>query len=359
MPRSEEVLREIDRLARRDPARRGIAAVEIAGRALAADGLANAAASLAAEAKSVAIVTGFCVVGAREIHAETDGPPGAIYLARALHALGIEISLVTDSVASDALRIGCELTSLDPAIVVECPFEADERETHDRDSMEAPNHSTATDAWVAEFLDGAVGRRLTHLIAIERAGPSHTLESMATQTRAGPPPEALFLKETTPDKRDRCLNMRGESIHRHTAKIHRLFEIVESGPRAISTIGIVDGGNEIGCGTIPWELIHESTPSGRGGQIACRIATNHTVLAGVSNWGGYALATAVLHRRQQTSLMCDWDTNSERNCIEQLVRYGHLVDGITALAEPTVDGLPMETYLQALAGMRRAVDLEP
>jgi len=358
MGTTDEVLREIDRLVRRDPARRGIASAEIAGRPLAADGLACAAESLAMEAKGVAIVTGFCVVGPGGPRAETDGPPGAIFLARALLGLGIETTLVTDSVASASLRIGCELAALDPAIVVECPFESDDPESPTHDSNEAGSHA-ASDAWVEGFLKGSVGQRLTHLIAIERAGPSHTLESMLAQSRTGPAPKEMFLEETPSDTRNRCLNMRGESVDRHTAKIHRLFEAATDDPRTISTIGIADGGNEIGCGTIPWEIIRAETPSACGGQIACRIATDHTILAGVSNWGAYALATAVLHRRRHLPLMRDWNTDTERNCIEQLVRHGKLIDGVTGLSEPTVDGLPLETYLQTLAGIRRIVGLEP
>ncbi len=354
----DEVLREIDRLVRRDPARRGIAAIEIAGRPLAADGLANAASSLATKAKGVAIATGFCVAGKAGPTAETDGPPGAIYLAQTLHALGIEVTLMTDSLASDALRIGCEHASLDPAIVVECPLEADDPDSPAHNSNEPGNHAMADD-WVDGFLAGAVGQRLTHLIAIERAGPSHTLRSMLAQTRSGPPPRELFLEETAPTTRDRCLNMRGESIDGHTAKIHRLFESVATGSTAVVTIGIADGGNEIGCGSIPWEIIRETTPSGMGGEIACRIATDHTILAGVSNWGAYGLAAAVLHRRNRTQLMNAWDSDTERKRIEHLVHRGNLVDGVTRLPEPTVDGLPLETYLQTLSGIRRSLGLEP
>ena len=40
-----------------------------------------------------------------------------------------------------------------------------------------------------------------------------------------------------------------------------------------------------------------------------------------------------------------------------IVRETTAVDGVTRLREATVDGLPLETYLQILAGLRRLVDL--
>lgn len=358
MPPPEETLSEIARLIRRDPARRGIAGIEVAGEPLAPRGLVNAAQSLAKAAESVVISTGFYVPGPEGPRAETDGPPGALFLAQALQALGIEVTLLTDSVATAALRFGCELVSLEPAMVMEFPFEAPQVDSPARESNEAGNNAVS-DVWVEQFISGELGKRLTHLVAVERAGPSHTTRSMRTQPRQGAPPKALFLEVTSEATRNRCLNMRAESINRHTAKVHRLFEVAASKRPDVTTIGIVDGGNEIGCGTIPWEVLHASVPNEHGGQIACRTATDHTILAGVSNWGAYALAAACLHLRGETSRMRDWNAKTESKRIERLVSDGRLIDGVTRLSAATVDGLPLETYLQALSGIRRAVGLQP
>lgn len=357
MTSRDEVLREIDRLIRRDPARRGIATVQLAGRPLAEGGLAQAAESLASNATSVAIASGFAVVDEAGPRAETDGPPGAVFLASALYSLGIEVALLSDAVASDALRFGCEMLSLDPAIVIECPFEAEDPAALARISNE-PENCTTTDVWVDGFLHSEVGSRLSHLIAIERAGPSHTLASMKSQNRGTPVPDAFFLEETSADTRNCCLNMRGVPIDRHTAKIHRLFEQVVESRREITTIGIADGGNEIGCGAFPWEVIRDAVPTPNAGKIACRIATDHTILAGVSNWGAYALAAAVLYGAGGASLMRDLNAKSEGHRIERFVHEGGLIDGVTALSQATVDGLPLETYLQTLIGIRRAIGLD-
>lgn len=357
MTSGDEVLRELDRLIRRDPARRGIASVQVGGRPLAEGGLSEAADSIAANATAIAIATGFAVVDESGARAETDGPPGAVYLASALQALGIEATLVSDAVAGDALRFGCEMLSLDPAIVIECPFEAEDTPAVASLTGQALECSV-TDAWVDTFLHSATGRRLSHVIAIERAGPSHTLASMLSQTRGCTAPQALFFEETTDETRNHCLNMRGDSIDRHTAKIHRLFERIADERPAITTIGIADGGNEIGCGNFPWEVIRDAVPTPNAGSIACRIATDHTILAGVSNWGAYALAAAVLYKRGKTSLMRGLDATSEGERLERFVHEAGLIDGVTALGQATVDGLPLETYLQTLIGIRRAIGLD-
>src|SRR5205807_1527308 len=62
-------------------------------------------------------------------------------------------------------------------------------------------------------------------------------------------------------------------------------------PPGLPTIGVGDGGNEIGMGKIPWDVIRRNVPN--GGLIACRVPTDYLIVAGVSNWGAYALAAGV------------------------------------------------------------------
>jgi D-glutamate cyclase len=81
----------------RDPGGRGVASYRWHDRLLASGKLEAAARSLADSGKHVAIITGFCVAGGGPPAAETDGPPGALYLARTLTALGIDVTLTTAS----------------------------------------------------------------------------------------------------------------------------------------------------------------------------------------------------------------------------------------------------------------------
>src|SRR5438034_9113577 len=84
--------------------------------ACAAD-FAAACASLATTPKAaVGIVTGFYIPHAQPPCGETDGPLGALFLARALTPLGIRVVLATDSFCAKALEIGLATAGLRKAV---------------------------------------------------------------------------------------------------------------------------------------------------------------------------------------------------------------------------------------------------
>src|SRR5438034_1647455 len=70
----------------------------------------------AAPAPAIAIVTGFYIPHAEPPCAETDGPLGAVFLARALVPLGIEVVLVTDPFCMPALEAGITSCGLRKAV---------------------------------------------------------------------------------------------------------------------------------------------------------------------------------------------------------------------------------------------------
>lgn len=324
----------LEAIVRRDPARRGLASYRVDGCWLAAGELERAARELAAHAKSVAIVTGFCITSAEPPAAETDGPPGALYLARALMALGIDTVLISDRFGLPLLECGRRAWGLE-AEIFETPLGGESAPGNTADA--------ATD-WCHRFFDSPLGRRLTHLISIERVGPSHTAESLAAQTRGGLPPLEQFAREVPPEHRDACHNMRGASIDAVTAPTHLLFEMAAKRAGAIKTIGIGDGGNEIGMGLLPWETLRAALTGEHAGRTICRIATDRLILSGVSNWGAYALACAVAGLRGRADLLSGWDGAAQRRLIERLVQDAGAVDGVTGRREPTVDGIPLEDY---------------
>jgi hypothetical protein len=323
---------ELEQLIHRDPGGRGLAGFRQQGSFLDAGQFEATVRSLAS-ARSVGIVTGFCVVDAQPPAAETDGPPGALFLARALRTLGVEVTLVSDHFACPLLRAGCETLNLPQDMVCEV----------------GPNG--------IELLLAGRGNSWTHLIAIERVGPSHTLASLKAQRRDGPPPADQFEQEVPPADRDVSHNMRGMSVDSVTAPLHRLFEIVTVQRLPIVTIGIADGGNEIGMGRMPWETVRAAVRSPVAGRIACRIATDYLVLAGVSDWAAYALAAAVCVERGQRANLGRWTSAEQRRLIEALVRAGAL-DGVTRSSQVTVDGLPLEQYLQVWDDIRRLLAVE-
>ena len=194
-------------------------------------------------------------------------------------------------------------------------------------------------------------RGLSHLIAIERVGPSHTGESLRKQT-SDPDVLKAFLAQVPPESRGRCHNMRGEILDEWTGGVHRLFDGAETNRPFIRTIGIADGGNEIGMGCLRWDDIARRLLGPHAARIPCRVATTWNIVAGISNWGGYALAAGVLALCDQTDVIAPWTSEREQLILEHFVANGPAVDGVTRLPEPTVDGLPFLTYIQPWSAIR-------
>src|SRR5262249_7186418 len=153
------------------------------------------------------------------VTAETDGPPGALYLARALASLDFGVVLITDRCAMPLLEAGCELLQLDCGTLVEFPFEAGDPDSVAR-ACNLPGANAEADRCVEIFFARVAPgpRRLTHLTSIERPGPSHTLESLGKQARRGGAPVERFDREVPSEVRNICHNMRGLSINGWTAK---------------------------------------------------------------------------------------------------------------------------------------------
>lgn len=330
---------EVDRIIRRDPGRRGPASYQRDGQIIAPGGLRAACESLARESlgsdrRAIGIVTGFYVEGPRGPTCETDGPTGALYLARAFMSLGFDVTLIGDALTMRTLEAGCRHLALPPEILLEFPFDADDASHPARRSF-APSDSRRSLEWIDTQLgEGRASHRSqgrwSHLIAIERCGPNYV------------------------DQGNCCCNMRGQDITAHTAKTHLLFEAIAAKSLPIVTIGLADGGNEIGMGSVAWETLRDAGTSNHAAKIACRIATDHLIVAGVSDWAAYALAAGVCRLRGRSDLITESSVRQQEALIETLVRDGGAVDGVTRLAEATVDGLPLELYQQALVGIQRA-----
>ena len=273
----------IDELLALDPGRRGIARFFVKGGAA-------AAARALARARHTIIVTGFVVVPGA---AETDGPPGAAVLGRALRALGQKVTHVTDRVT---------------APLVEAALGA----------LGEPGDVTVFDAGsdaraAAQRLLRAVAP--SHLVSIECPG----------RGRDG-------------DYR----NARGLSVKEWNAPLDELFLVA---PRRIVTVGIGDGGNEIGMGNVHARI-------GRGSallrSIASVVKARHLIVAGTSNWGAWGVV-AELSRIAGRPLLHSAD--DERRMVDACVAAG-AVDGLTRRPEPTVDGLPLAAHIGILELLR-------
>jgi hypothetical protein len=271
--------------------------------AAARGGLWSAASALAAaQPCRVGLITGFYVPTGSPPAAETDGPVGTALLARALAEAGIDCRVATDGPCRSACTV-----ALAAAGAAAVPVDAVD--------LGVPLGGTI-EAW----------RRagITHAVSIERCGRSAD----------GAP-----------------RNMRGLDIGGWTAPLDDLFA---AGPW--DTIAVGDGGNEIGMGAIPRSLIAAHVEHGE--LIACVTAARHLVVAGVSNWGAYALigALAALRADWREPMLGCLDEGLDRAILERTVAEGPAVDGVSRVQAATVDSFSIATHHQKLRLIRTLVE---
>jgi hypothetical protein len=286
------------------------------------DDFAAACRSLAGQSDAVlAVVTGFYIVSVGL--GETDGPLGAVYLARTLPLLGVRVVLASDPFCIPGLQAGLERCGVTVS-VGRLPTRFSEPRLNEAEP--------------------------THVLAVERPGRSHTPASILAQPGADADTVARFLAEVPAEHHDRYHNMRGVDISAHMRDAG--FDFACDGKRPV-TIGIGDGGNEIGMGKVPWDIVRRNIPN--GAVIASREAADHLIVAGVSNWGAYALASGVAVVKGVT-VPDDWfDLDRERAILSDMVEKGPLVDGVSGKAIPQVDGQPFEQYARVLQDIRDIV----
>ncbi len=266
-------------------------------------GLWGAASALAtARSASVGLITGFYVPQASPPAAETDGPLGTALLAKALLAVGIPCRLATDDPCYGACAAALAGAGV-PDVVTD---------------------AVAVGAPLVPLIETWRRAGITHAISIERCGRSAD----------GAP-----------------RNMRGEDIGSHTAPLDDLFS---AGPW--ETIAVGDGGNEIGMGAISRSLIAHHIAHGE--TIACVTPAQHLIVAGVSNWGAYALigALAALREDWHRTLLGCLDETLHRAVLEAMIEHGPAVDGVSRLPTPTVDNLDIATHHRILRMIRTLVE---
>lgn len=234
------------------------------------------------------ILTGFYVKGSWE----TDGPPGAVVIGRALERLGREVTYITDG-AAPMLR---KLVRGPKKKVREFPIAG-----HEVSKLE-------TRSLLTELKPGLA-------ISIERCGL--TRESK------------LYL------------NMRGVDISENTAKLDYLFQAVDR------TVAIGDGGNEIGMGSVYDHVPAVSTlPPDPAATPA-----DHLIIASVSNWGGYGLAACLSILTGKNLLP---KAEDEFRMVKKWIDAGG-VDGISGEKVYTVDNMEPGHTAEILARLRREV----
>jgi hypothetical protein len=135
-----------------------------------------------------------------------------------------------------------------------------------------------------------------------------------------------------------------------TAGRARLDHVVtEAATRGVPTIGVGDGGNEIGMGAVK-KAVAVHIP--HGDKICAEIATDVLLPCGVSNWGCYAIEAALAILTDKPELA--HTAALEKRLIESSPHVG-LVDGALGKLEATVDGLPLEVHVGIVELLAMAV----
>jgi len=282
----------IDHLMALDPGGRGIAAFFVRGGA-------TAAARALRKSRRVLLTTGFAVGPGLP---ETDGPPGTACLGRALRTLGADVVYVTDAVAVPPLQAALKVLGEPSAVET---FHV----AHRVDGGPAAGGARET----ARRL--LAEHRPTHMVAIERPG----------RARDG-----------------HYRSARGLSLSEWNGALDELFL---AAPARTVTVGVGDGGNEVGMGTVRARVVRAG---GVFPRIASVVKVKHLVVAGVSNWGAYGIV-AELARLTGRALL---HTGEEEQAMVQACVDAGAVDGLTHRPEPTVDGLPLPAHIGMLELLR-------
>ena len=119
----------------------------------------------------------------------------------------------------------------------------------------------------------------------------------------------------------RYVNSLGQDIRVHTAPLDGLFLLSDA-----PSVGIGDGGNEIGMGNLAAGVAE------RLDRVPCAVKTDRLIIATVSNWGALGLCAALNQLPEEEALLAAYDPCSHTG----------LVDGITCEPVLSEDGFSVD-----------------
>lgn len=250
---------------------------------------------------------------------ETDGPPGAMAIAKCCIALGYGVTLVTDECNKKVFQAAAKERFFEHESFCLCTFPS---QLSSKERLDMISLANSCDL----------------IISCERPGPA-AIDGI-------------------------CRTMRGIDMNakRLIAPLHEIVEIAKSRiDKIIPFIAIGDGGNELGMGKV-MDMVRERIPNGE--LIAAVTVADYLITASVSNWGAYALCAACAVMMNQYDAGSDGSSNwknkvmptkeDEADLINRCVLAG-CRDGVSGRIECTVDGLPLETSLNCLEQLTSAI----
>ncbi|GAA4323926.1 DUF4392 domain-containing protein [Pigmentiphaga soli] len=242
-------------------------------------------------------------------HGETDGPSGVAVLARTFGALGLRSCVLAEDIYADA--VGRSLLAAGAPLL-------DEAGWSERGNaallLGYPAGAAAGHAFAESFFDRHADARA--VIFVEKPGPN---ARGVFHNSSGKPKDPDLVA-------------------------HAQLLAAAARRRGIVTVGVGDGGNEIGFGRAAAALgAHAPYGSGCGcpcgGGILDATEVDHLLPASVSNWGAYAIAAALCLHAGRHDAMPGW-REVEASIAAPIAAGAY--DGYTGLALPSVDGVSPE-----------------
>lgn len=181
-------------------------------------------------------------------------------------------------------------------------------------------------------------------------GPEHARHATESLLDGYEPTAVIFVETDGPGPDGRFHGVRGDCRDPRTiAHTHQLATAARQ--RSVLTLGIGDGGNEVGFGAVR-EKIAQVLPglgrclNGCPGGLVTSTATDVTVSASVSNWGAYAVTAALAAHLGEARLL--HKPEDERRMVRACIAAGAR-DGATGTASSLVDGIGIDTHAQVVA----------
>jgi len=262
---------------------------------------------------TVMITTGFRVLPQKV--QETDGPLGAAALAKSL----------------------IKAFNANPIIVIEEPS---------REIMTSTLHALKMNVVINE---GHFRKRENSVLILDFPFELEAATEAAKRIIEKYKPSLVFATEKAGRNiKGEYHTMRGVNISSFHAKIEPLIE--EARSQGILTIGVGDGGNEVGMGNIQ-EAIEKFVPYAKECQCPCKggIAAESKVdlliVASISNWGVYGIEACIAALTENTDAL--HTAEEEEKMLRNSIKAG-AVDGVTSKPEPSVDGVPMKVHLSII-----------
>ena len=259
-------------------------------------------------------------------HGETDGPPGAIALARALRlTCKARPIILTDACLVDGVA------RLARAAGFQCVEPENLHYSISLNKLLTLSVLPFPDDWT--LAEKEASRLFTEFsptacIAIERGGMN---------------------------EKGVIHNMAGMDTNASQAKLDAVFRLAAKA--GAYTLGIGDGGNEIGMANIA-DCVRETVPFGEkcacgcGGGLTPATRVDLLMPAALSNWGAYALASMLGIMTNLPEALPD--PEREQRILKASISAG-FHDAIYGEICGSVDGLPMDTQLAVVQLMQESV----